>query len=757
MSELQPVRRKSVARPAATLEQSLSPRFVLDALRRWWMVAAPIGLLLAAAGGATVYLLFEPVYEAAAWFKIEERTPFLAFETKDDGRSNLFFQTQIETIRSPLVLGPVLKRPEIARLPEIARQPSKAAWLARQIRVASVGKSELFCVLYAGPDPTDAAGVVNAVTESYFKLRDQSDTERNQRIIDLLGREEDKRSREVLRLRDNLRGLVREATGKDPFSGNLEADSPQKHPLADLEGRLIAAQVERTVLEARIKATEEELEANKREEDSSAGGEDVLASKHEAVFRDATADKIIEDSAEMQQQKALIAVKWSRLMDIGEKSARGKEAAAYVRLADEIRGDEQALDQLREEMKPRARHEAELAIIARRSAMGAAKIERRMEELAKMRSDREAYRVMEEMLEERYDEQRKNMEQSSGDTMELRFKSDELTRAEKVFELIAQRALQLQTERGAPARVTLMQSAEPPRAPVAVFPYRNVALAVLACFCLPFALAVFWERLVGRVSDSQSLERQSNLTVLGEIAQLPVRTPIVRGSASARVRHDLRLFEESIDSLRTSLALSEELGGMRVLAITSAASREGKTSVAAQLAVSFARATGQPLLLIDGDMRRPDVHNVFEVPLEPGLTKVLGGQCSLEEAIVTSWSELTHLLPAGRLEVSPHSLLGNGAWQSVLAKIPSRYRYVLIDTPPMLSASEALVLAKAADASLVCVMRDVSRVDQIRKILDRLAAVGSRPVGLVLNGVPAKDYSYRWGDYGYTREGEQGA
>ncbi len=114
----------------------------------------------------------------------------------------------------------------------------------------------------------------------------------------------------------------------------------------------------------------------------------------------------------------------------------------------------------------------------------------------------------------------------------------------------------------------------------------------------------------------------------------------------------------------------------------------------------------------------------------------------------TSWS---HLLPAGRLDVSPHKLLGNGAWTSLLAQIPACYRYVLIDTPPVLSASEALVLVKAADASLVCVMRDVSRVDQLRRILNRLEAAGSQPVGLVLNGVPAKSYSYRWGEYSYVR------
>ena len=80
-----------------------------------------------------------------------------------------------------------------------------------------------------------------------------------------------------------------------------------------------------------------------------------------------------------------------------------------------------------------------------------------------------------------------------------------------------------------------------------------------------------------------------------------------------------------------------------------------------------------------------------------------------------------HLLPAGRLKVNPHRLLGNGAWKSLLEQIPASYGYVIIDTPPVLAASEALVLAKGADATLLCVMRDVSRTDQVRKAAERLA------------------------------------
>ena len=731
--------------------EGLTAQFVLTSLRRWWKVAVPVALFLAAGGVTTVYLLFEPAYEAVAWMQFEERTPYLAFETKDEGRSNLFFQTQIEIIRSPLVLGPVVKRPEIAQAPEIARQTDKVGWLAKRIKVSSVGNSELFKVSYSDPSPKGAENVVNAVMDSYFKLRDQTDTERNQRIIDLLSQERERRLREVLRLRDNLRSLARDASDKDPFAAKLDAQSLQKHPLADLETQLIEVQVNGAVLDARIKAAEEELDAKEKEWDAAPGESDKLLSKQEIALRDVMADRIVEESDEVRRQKEIVAAKLMNLKETERLAAKGKQSSIYKRLLADIRNDEQTLERLRAEIKQRALREAELSLLAKRTELGTVQLQKKMDALEKMRSDKAACDVMEKVFSERYEKQRKNVELSSGDTLELGFKHDELIRAEKVFEMIAQRAVELQTERGAPGRVRLMKRAEQPSAPVEYIPFRLMAVVLLAGLSLPFGLAVLWERLVGRVSDSSALERQSRLAVMGEIARLPMRSPIGHGSASERVKHDLRLFEESIDSLRTSLTLSEELGDMRVLAVTSAANREGKTSVVSQLAVSFARATGKQLLLIDGDLRCPDLHNVFNVDLEPGLAKVLGGECDLEDAIVTTWSDLVHLLPAGRLEVNPHTLLGNGAWASLLAGIPERYRYVLIDTPPVLSASEALVMTKGADASLVCVMRDYSRVDQFRKIIDRLEAAGSRPVGVVLNGVPVKDYSYRWGEYSYVR------
>jgi capsular exopolysaccharide synthesis family protein len=282
-------------------------------------------------------------------------------------------------------------------------------------------------------------------------------------------------------------------------------------------------------------------------------------------------------------------------------------------------------------------------------------------------------------------------------------------------------------------------------------PYKQLLLAAMFGFCIPFGLAVAWEYFHQRVADAAQLSANSNLLVVGEIASLPDSLEDVRNSNSRKVRDSLRLFEESIDNLRTCLVLSESLTDLRVLAVTSAVSGEGKTSVASQLAISLARATGKSTLLIDGDLRKPDVHNVFDLELSPGMSDVLDGTSTLDEAISCSGHENVDVLSAGRRRKNPHELFGNGELKGLVDQARQTYHFVVIDTPPVLSASESLVLSKMADVTLLCVRRAHSRIDQVRAVHDRLTRAGAHTAGATLIGVPIRDYTYRYGSYGYNQ------
>ena len=85
----------------------------------------------------------------------------------------------------------------------------------------------------------------------------------------------------------------------------------------------------------------------------------------------------------------------------------------------------------------------------------------------------------------------------------------------------------------------------------------------------------------------------------------------------------------------------------------------------------------------------------------------------------------------------------------LVAKLRTQYRYIVIDTPPVLSASESLVVAKAADGTLICTLRETSRTAQVRETYHRLHNVGAQVIGVVLSGVPTRTYAYKYGSYGY--------
>jgi len=696
--------------------QGVTARQVLNAAIAWWKIALPAGLLLAAAGAALAWGLFQPQYEAAAWLRIDEKPAFVAFESQYPGRLSSFMNTQVELLRSPLVLGAVVREPAIARFQPIQEQADPAQWLAKKLQIKPIGESELLKVSLATCRAEDSVRIVNAVVDAYFKLRSHDEAERAERVIRALEEERDRRVRELASLRADLPRTGGDAATRDPVASHPATDPAASQALADLQGRLINAEVEQEVLEAKVKAAAQS---------SSAGPIEVS---------EGSVDRAAEKSPEFLKLNAALVEKRERLHQIEARSARGEQDPLYRQLREEIAGDEQSLDRLRRNQ--RRQIEADMTTAAGKRAE---------EELSNLRLELEGRRVAAQLLRERYRAQLEEVKQPDARRPELASKRAELDRAQKVFELIAERVAKLRTEQRAPGRVSLLQRAELPPGPIEAFPLRIIALVCLAGLCLPFVAAVAWERWAGRVLDAESLEWHSDLALLAELPRLPSGGLALAGTHSRRAGQQVRAFEESIDCLSANLLLSHEPGAAKVFAVLSAARGEGRTSVAAQLAVSIARATGKPTLLIDGDMRSPAIHDLFDVCLEPGLAQVLAGEAALQDAVVPDATGHVDLLPAGTLGENPHRLLGSGAWQSLLQEASARYEQIIVDTPPLLAAGESLAMAKAADACVMCALRGASRIDRIEKARKWLQTIGARVAGIVLNGVSARQYSFRYG------------
>jgi len=196
---------------------------------------------------------------------------------------------------------------------------------------------------------------------------------------------------------------------------------------------------------------------------------------------------------------------------------------------------------------------------------------------------------------------------------------------------------------------------------------------------------------------------------------------------------------EEFRSLRTrvSAALDQR---HKVILVTSALPEEGKTTVSTTLARSLAQMEWKTIL-IDGDLRKPDLHTLFGLAREPGLTDLLEGRCAEGAAIAATDHPCLHVLSAGTPSIGPSELLQGEAMPRILRDLADRYDYVVVDSPPLIAVTDAHLLSGYADAILLVVRGLVSPREMVKSACELLQG---RPVlGVVLNGISTpKKYGY---------------
>jgi capsular exopolysaccharide synthesis family protein len=206
---------------------------------------------------------------------------------------------------------------------------------------------------------------------------------------------------------------------------------------------------------------------------------------------------------------------------------------------------------------------------------------------------------------------------------------------------------------------------------------------------------------------------------------------------------------EAFRTLRTNLIFARSVQELRTLVVTSSAPAEGKTTTVANLAVSFAQQ-GIRVLLIDCDLRKPRAHEVFVTPREPGITNLVVTQTEFDEMIRSTGVEGLSFLPAGTLPPNPSEVLGGSRFRETLTHLSANFDLVLLDTPPLLAASDAAIIGRNVDGVLLVVRAGhVDRV-AIRQAIRQLANVGANVVGAVLNdpdGAVAKHGGYHHYEY----------
>ncbi len=204
---------------------------------------------------------------------------------------------------------------------------------------------------------------------------------------------------------------------------------------------------------------------------------------------------------------------------------------------------------------------------------------------------------------------------------------------------------------------------------------------------------------------------------------------------------------EAFRTLRTNLLFAEDGESVKTLVITSPAPGEGKTTTAANLAVTYAQQ-GLKVLLVDCDLRKPRLAELFEINRKPGLAELLVGESSWEEAIrPVAGVEGLSILPAGTLPPNPTEMLGSAVMRDLLAALREKFDVVIMDTPPLAGGADAAILGGASDGVLLVAKAGATHQQGARLAARELRAVGAKVVGAVMND-PAGELP-RYGDNAY--------
>jgi succinoglycan biosynthesis transport protein ExoP len=302
---------------------------------------------------------------------------------------------------------------------------------------------------------------------------------------------------------------------------------------------------------------------------------------------------------------------------------------------------------------------------------------------------------------------------------------------------------------------------------------RNILLAFLVGIIGGIGLAIFREYLDNTVKSPDDIEALTGLPSLAVVPALPgslashqnrlgwpARTPLPQPGSGTRVEllsylQPKSQISEAFRALRTSLLLSQAEHPPQVILVTSALPREGKTTSAVNLAVTLAQL-GDRTLLMDSDLRKPGIRRAMNLTIgkDLGLSSFLAGVCTLEEAVIPhpTISNLS-VLTTGPVPPSPADLLSSHRMLEAIDEVRRRYKFVVIDSPPIMAATDAVIISALTDGVLLVVRSGETPKEAFTRSRDLLAAVKSRLLGVVLNAVdssaPDYYYSYRYYPYAY--------
>jgi succinoglycan biosynthesis transport protein ExoP len=295
-------------------------------------------------------------------------------------------------------------------------------------------------------------------------------------------------------------------------------------------------------------------------------------------------------------------------------------------------------------------------------------------------------------------------------------------------------------EKASPVSAHIIMRATPPDVPIRPKKAESILFAALIGLFIGLCLALLQEFLDDRINTTDDADRTLGLPALGHVPALTATDakllPQMKGLDPA---------SESYRVLRTNIHFASVDTPTRTLVVTSSAPGEGKTTTAANLAFAMA-ADGRRVILVDTDLRRPSLHTLLELPAVPGLTDVLLGKATLNEALLDHESmEGLSVLTCGSTPPNPSELLGSRTFRNLVGDLMEISDLVIFDSPPVLAASDAQILASQMDGTILVIEAGQTKKASAKRTLALLRQARANVMGVAYNKMSQTDT----GDYLY--------
>lgn len=317
------------------------------------------------------------------------------------------------------------------------------------------------------------------------------------------------------------------------------------------------------------------------------------------------------------------------------------------------------------------------------------------------------------------------------------------------------------SEMQAKGNLVIFRQAIVPQTPIGPRILFNTILAAIAGLMLGIGIAYLIEYLDDTLKNPEAVARSLNLATLGSIARLHLQRRKEPPQLLVSLAEPRSPISEAFRALRTNLQFSSVDHPIGRLLVTSSVPENGKSFIAANLAIVFAQA-GQSVVLVDCDLRRPIQHKLFDLQNNTGLTNSLISEANAnpEEWLQRTGVENLRLLSPGPLPPNPAEMVGSLRMAKLIEQLAKKFDVVIFDSPPVLSVTDAAILSRQADGVLLVIEAGGTHEKEARRAVEELAQVGAPVLGVALNKIPVGEhggYGYEYYRHYYSRPEEEGS